>query len=88
MWIQIMNAAEWLLFILLIFNGIQIYRKLKHKEKIPRKTALIFIFIFVLYVMVTRANYCRTHPGRAKFRQELHIIMCACLFILLFFAWD
>ena len=39
MWIQIMNAAEWLLFILLIFNGIQIYRKLKHKEKIPRKTA-------------------------------------------------
>lgn len=40
MWVQIMNAAEWLLFILLIFNGIQIYRKLKHKEKIPRKTAL------------------------------------------------
>ena len=66
MWIQIMNAAEWLLFILLIFNGIQIYRKLKHKEKIPRKTALIFIFIFVLYVMVTRANYCRTHPGAGE----------------------
>ena len=37
MWVQIMNAAEWLLFILLIFNGIPIYRKLKHKEKIPRK---------------------------------------------------
>ena len=66
--IQILNIAELLLFVFMIYTCIRIYRQKKQKGKISLKTLIMFLINLIFYAMVTGTNYHRTHPGESKFQ--------------------